>query len=209
MRGLILKDFYAMKGYLLKQFGLLVIIYLVISLVLKSTIFLSAMTMMLIINSTTSTFALDENAKWNSYALTLPLSPAQIVMAKYLYALLSLVVCGGGVTVICISVDWFTFQEGAGLLAATSFGVFLVYQLMEAITMPVYFKVGVEKARLISVVLYVIPFFFIVGILPSIDLSWLQSLPLAVIGVGVLVLVAVCSVVSCLISIQIMRRKEF
>ncbi|MGI5895266.1 MAG: ABC-2 transporter permease [Candidatus Merdivicinus sp.] len=209
MIGLICKDFYTMRGYLWKQLGFMVVIYLAISLIVKSTIFLSAMTMMLVINSTVSTFALDENAKWNSYALTLPLTPAQIVLAKYLYALLSLLICGGSVTVLSILVDSFTFHEGAGLLAASSLGIFLVYQLTEMLTIPIYFKVGVEKARLISVILYVIPFFVIVGILPSVDLTWMESLPLAGVAVGFAGIVIAASILSYLLSVQILSRKEF
>ena len=86
MTGLILKDFYALRNYLCKQLALMAIIFLGIGLVFKSCSILPIMLMMLMVMTAMSSFNVDESAKWDGYALTLPVTREQIVGAKYLFS---------------------------------------------------------------------------------------------------------------------------
>lgn len=104
-----------------------------------------------------SAFALDEQAKWDSFAISLPVSRGDIVAARYLLgggtALLSGVVFGvlNGISVN----DWpnAVFQ-GTLLLSAIL--------LIEAIALPLIFQFGATKSRYALIALMLIPSLLIV-----------------------------------------------
>ena len=85
MTGLILKDIYSLRSYFVKQILLMALIYLLISVtMIQSFAFFGPMMVMSVMMMLISSFSFDETAKWDTYALTLPLSPRSIVGAKYL-----------------------------------------------------------------------------------------------------------------------------
>lgn len=209
MMGLILKDYYSLKNYLLKQLLVGLVVCLVVSVIIESAGFLPIMLMLMTVNASISAFAIDESAKWDGYALTLPLTRAQIVLARYLFAAGSLLLTGAVGAVLGILLDSIVFHAGALEVLGATAGVFLVYLLMNVLSLPVYYKMGVEKARLITIILYLVPFAIFVGILPSIDLTVLEALPLGWIAAGFAAAVLLLAVLSCLLSVRIYRGKEF
>ncbi len=209
MMGLILKDYYALKNYLLKQLLVGLAVCLVVSVIIESAGFLPIMLMLMTVNASISAFAIDESAKWDGYALTLPLTRAQIVLARYLFAAGSLLLTGAVGAVLGVLLDNIVFHAGALEVLGATVGIFLVYLLMSVLSLPVYYKMGVEKARLITILLYLVPFAIFVGILPSIDLAFLESLPLGWIAAGFAAAVLLLAVLSCLLSVRIYRGREF
>lgn len=209
MMGLILKDYYSLKNYLLKQLLVGLAVCLVVSVIIESAGFLPIMLMLMTVNASISAFAIDESAKWDGYALTLPLTRAQIVLARYLFAAGSLLLTGAVGAALGILLDSIVFHAGALEVLGATAGVFLVYLLMNVLSLPVYYKMGVEKARLITIILYLVPFAIFVGILPSIDLAVLESLPLGWIATGFAAAVCLLAILSCLLSVRIYRGKEF
>ena len=85
MTGLMLKDMYSLRTYFLKQLALMTVLYLAISVgLMKNFSFLSPMLTMSVVMMLISSFSVDEASSWDSYALTLPVTPRAIVGAKYL-----------------------------------------------------------------------------------------------------------------------------
>ncbi len=85
MTGLMLKDMYSLRTYFLKQLALMTVLYLAISVgLMKNFSFLSPMLTMSVVMMLISSFSVDEASRWDSYALTLPVTPRAIVGAKYL-----------------------------------------------------------------------------------------------------------------------------
>ena len=95
-----------------------------------------------------SLFALDAAAKWDTYALTLPVGRNGVVAARYLFTLL--VVCVGLVLSLAMGgltmalgrmEDWGGFLMAASVAAGAGL-------LLNAVMLPVLYKVGPEKARI-------------------------------------------------------------
>ena len=76
MTGLMLKDMYSLRTYFLKQLALMTVLYLAISVgLMKNFSFLSPMLTMSVVMMLISSFSVDEASSWDSYALTLPVTP--------------------------------------------------------------------------------------------------------------------------------------
>lgn len=216
MTGLILKDMYSLRSYFIKQILLMAVIYLLISVVMiQSFAFFGPMMVMSVMMMLISSFSFDETAKWDTYALTLPLSPRSIVGAKYLLMIGALVGSSAVVLLICGVGDALIYQEGFGEIAATTAGVGVTYLVMSFCVMPMFYKMGVEKARLAMVLCMVAPFMLFVG-----GVSYLQnagfdfealfasvSIPMLAVG-GVLLLIAL-GAGSYLLSVKFYSEKEF
>ena len=97
----------------------------------------------------------DERFKWTKYSGALPYSPAQIVSAKYLFGLMFQVITT--VIVFIASCVWVNFMDGMSFPEAmiTLFGMFVFSLMIPSISMPLCYKFGTEKARIIFYVLLV------------------------------------------------------
>jgi hypothetical protein len=104
-----------------------------------------------------STFAYDEQAKWDACALSMPLTKRDMVRGKYVMALLlglfgvvlGMVVTAGRALTTGV-VDW----QGLLLTSAIALcgGV-----LFNSLTIPMLYKFGAEKSRLILIGCYALP----------------------------------------------------
>ncbi|MFQ7003247.1 MAG: ABC-2 transporter permease [Ruthenibacterium lactatiformans] len=129
MTGLMLKDMYSLRTYFLKQLALMTVLYLAISVgLMKNFSFLSPMLTMSVVMMLISSFSVDEASSWDSYALTLPVTPRAIVGAKYLLLRRS---AGCGRYRICPvrRAGQFTYRNGFLEIAASTGGVIVVYIL--------------------------------------------------------------------------------
>ena len=112
MTGLMLKDMYSLRTYFLKQLALMTVLYLAISVgLMKNFSFLSPMLTMSVVMMLISSFSVDEASSWDSYALTLPVTPRAIVGAKYLLFYGALLGTGVIASVLCGVLD--SFKLGA------------------------------------------------------------------------------------------------
>ena len=131
MTGLMLKDMYSLRTYFLKQLALMTVLYLAISVgLMKNFSFLSPMLTMSVVMMLISSFSVDEASRWDSYALTLPVTPRAIVGAKYLLFYGALLGTGVIASVLCGVLDSFTYRNGFLEIAASTGGVIVVYMLV-------------------------------------------------------------------------------
>lgn len=157
MKGLLLKDFYVT----LKRFKL----YLIIDAVFIAMSFfidndgITFLVFPLVIAGTIpiSLLYYDERSKWVDYSGALPYSPVQIVSSKYIYGLLF---------EMFIALVTFAFLLlhtnviGAVPLEDALYmfgGIFIVSLVIPSMSLPICFRYGTEKGRIVNFVFIFIP----------------------------------------------------
>ena len=144
MLGFIKKDLLVMKNNL-KYFLLMILVFAFFSresnIIYFIPIFISIMIFI-------TTFSYDDYNKWNTYAITLPLSREKIVLAKYLTSLLLMV----GTVLITFLLSFvigtvnhsFDFDEVFPML----FGGLFALVLLQSFMYPLIYKFGTEMGRI-------------------------------------------------------------
>ncbi len=106
-----------------------------------------------------SSVALDDAAHWDRYAIATPAGRRGVVAAKYVFTLLVVavsVVAAGGL-MVCLSLAGLTKTSPEDLvLIALACGVLTL--LLDAVILPCLLKFGAEKARIISMITFVVIF---------------------------------------------------
>ena len=162
MKGLILKDIYNIK-YNAKSMVFLLVLFAFIFIPQQGSIGYIAMSTILCSFMVVTTMSFDKMANWDKYALTMPLTRKDIVMSKYIILLVFDfigVLCG---VVISAIVDIYLGKfNGIELLSGVNVGISLSV-IFSGIMLPLIYKFGVEKARMLMIACYLIPSLSIVG----------------------------------------------
>jgi len=148
MKGLLYKDLAMIFNAYKKNFFLVLVIYSGMAWAMEMPFMLYAM-VFLVGMYAVSSLSFDENSRWDVYARTLPVTPGQIVAAKYLLAL-GFMAAGVGVAlaVLC-GID---LVRGAGLGGVSvnlsgCLGALAMVLLYHAVSFPLSYKLGSTKAR--------------------------------------------------------------
>lgn len=202
MKGLFLKDILNLKQQY-KVYAVMVTIWLVISFANGDPSFFSGIIMVFTLIIPISSMSYDEMAKWDKYALTMPVSKANMVFSKYLLSF-SCTAVGGILSLIVTYISTKDLLESTlTTLLVMSMGIILI-----SIMLPFIFKLGVEKARILMFLLFIIPV-LLTMVASKLDIPMpseavmknaLYFLPV------VTIIVAICSI---LISIKVYKHKEF
>jgi ABC-2 type transport system permease protein len=155
MKGLILKDLINLKRYSRSIF-VFIAIFGLFALMDQNWDFLEGMIILMFTMMTVTTFSYDDLAKWDPYALSLPVTRKQVVLGKYLVAallafsavLLSLAV--NGIFALVRDVDMVQKLITTYLILAAAI-VFI------SILLPLIYKFGVEKSRIFLIVIFAAP----------------------------------------------------
>ncbi len=217
MIGLILKDFINLKKNA-KVFAILAVLYGFMAFTTSDASFFSSMFTMLIAILTLSVYSYDELAKWDVYALTMPVSREDIVRGKYIIMLLLTLLGGmiGTVSTIVIKIIQQDNHLMSGVQSSWLGGAVVI--LFYSIALPFITKLGVEKARFIFFAIYLIPFaiiYFIGNAVETGDFVIPEQLirlaeKLVQNGAILALLVLLFAlVVSYTISVSVYRKKEF
>lgn len=210
MIGLVLKDLLVLRKTA-KLYIAMLSFYLVLALAgvfshAMLTGFVALFTMMLPISS----FAYDELARWDKYAAALPVSRRGIVGSKYLLALL-LGAIAGALILISSGLFWLLKDTAPGEVLLTGLACVAAGLLMNSILLPLLFKFGAEKGRLLTMA--VLAVIFLLGFgggkllgyheFPEMPPCLKTLFPLILAGVLILALF-----VSYQVSLGIYRKKE-
>ncbi len=213
MTGLVLKDFLMMRKTL-KTYVLFFVLYFGMSIagIFPISVATSMVTMIIAVLPI-STFSFDEMAKWDRYAVSLPLGRREVVGARYLFILLLLLVSAAAGLLSVVLTSLMGKEEMAEMLATLL--VTITYGLiLNGIMTPLVYKMGPERAR---TYLYIIVFapmilFFLAARLELMDLSGLKSVPEEVVML-ICYLLPVAGLaglgLSYLVSCRIYEKKEF
>ena len=141
MKGLLYKDISIMTRSFKGNILLLVALYGVLILVTKEAYLAYAMTVVWGIY-VASTINYDEQAHWDAYAATLPVTPGQVIGSKYLLCAASTAIGA----VLSLTLVFLAGVGGAeytlGILACAEVSV-----LMNALLMPITYRFGAAKSR--------------------------------------------------------------
>lgn len=206
MKGLIIKDILNLRKILKTSF-LMLVFFTLITYNSKNPNFLVGIFVLILTMQFISSIAFDEQSKWNVYALTMPISRKDIVLSKYIISiLLSIIGLLLSTTVayfIILPKSNFTSLE----LLISAYVTFGIAMLFLSILLPLIYKYGVEKSRMLMLIVISIPSLLIfylnkIGI-PLPDKSQLMNL----FKVSPLIIIAVLFI-SINISYKIFKRQD-
>lgn len=147
MLGLIIKDFFITKKYMRTIFAIL-IFYILFCSMYSNASFLTGMVILSFSMIVLTTIAYDDAVKWDKYALTMPLTKTDIVLAKYITT--SIFTLGGSIisAILCCAINLIkkmsiNNEDLIVILVISSVAFALV-----SIMLPLVYKFGIEKARL-------------------------------------------------------------
>ena len=160
MTGLIYKDFLALKGHL-STYVVFFVIYggLCIAGGFSPSV-LAGMVVLISIITPMTTVTSDEISRWNRFAVASPACRRGVVAGKYLFTLLMVLLSAVLVAVLLVVL---ALAGGLGdgslaeyLLATLACGGIAL--LLNGVTLPLLLKFGAEKARMVSMALFLVVF---------------------------------------------------
>ena len=216
MIGLVTKDFFVMRKAL-KSYLLIMVLYAVMAWldILNYGFIITFIQVMLMVLPITA-FSYDEQAKWDRYAMSLPLGRGKVVGARYLFVLVLTVITTAiglfGTASLTLVREVEPVEMLLTLEVSTSLGL-----LVPAILLPLCYKLGAERARPYLYAIIFIPVIAIVllaraNILDFSALNGLNALSSTAIlgGASLLPLGGLAALaVSYLISCRIAADKEY
>lgn len=216
MTGLVLKDILVMRKTL-KTYALFLCLYLLLAILGAFDLaMVTAMINVIIMMLPIGAFSYDEAAKWDRYAMSLPLSRRRIVGARYLFVLLMALVAAA----FGLLAGVFVSMAGKGVLMEALASILLSLGIGLCITdilLPLSYKLGPERARPYLYLVVFVPLIMLfggykLGLLDKVDLSWIGNLPdvdilllFSLVPLGALAGLAVSFLISC----RIVEQKEF
>lgn len=203
MAGLLLKDLLSLKKQAI-AYGAVAVFYVFLAIADGNAMFFGWMLVLLSIMMPLTAVAFDERAKWDKYALTMPVSRTQLVLSKYI---LSYILIGIAVTIYIVFSALYgmnIFAKESLLLYAAMIGiaVFFISLLMPAIV-----KFGTEKARIYMLAIVMVPTLLVMMIAKS-GVPMPSEQTLMHIAYALPVVILLLAVGSILLSISIFKRKE-
>lgn len=211
MKGLILKDLYAMGGFYRNTFFSMVIVCGCFGFSLGAE-GVAAATAIMCATMIVSTFALDERCGWHGFAAALPVDRKESVLAKYA---VHVIYCFTGTFlgfVISIVVNMFAEQKLSigelAVCAVVSFGISMVFGF---IIIPIMFRFGAERARFIMMAVIALPTIAVYLLADKVNLGGivLTDMGIKLLYAAVAVVFILIGWASCFISIKVYSKKEF
>lgn len=164
----------------------------------------------------TTAISFDTAARWDKYAVSLPVTRREIVAARY--QLMVGGICVAGIISLIIAVAMMILMPGEGIFLPYFSPLMLMVLfvacglLLGSIALPLTLKFGVEKMRYIIMVIALTPVVVIFGMSFFADLSGITPTDPVLMPVIIGVLFAVTALfvyVSFWLSVRIYAKKEF
>lgn len=214
MKGLILKDLLNLR----KNFKTIIVIVLFYAIMFSSfdPSFLSGIITLMFTMQVITTFSYDDYAKWNMYALSLPVTKKQLVLSKYVLSF-AFVLIGCILSFLLASgVSLFKGTFVLGELMASNIGFVGVMLYFILILLPLIFKYGVERSRIMLLGVFAIPTILILIIGKGLSLAGIPfpseeqlNALLPVIAIIAIIILIVGTYISYLASVKIVTKKEY
>jgi len=202
MKGLILKDLYTIKQQT-KIYAFMILLFGAFALISNSPAYFWSIACMITVMLPVTALSYDERAKWDKYALSMPVSRKDIIRSKY--GLGGITTFAGCILVFIFSVILFKDLTEAAIAA---FIFWLASVFLLSVLMPVLIKYGVEKGRIIMLGIFFTPVILIMAAnalrIPMPDMATIEWLKYFV---PVLVLASV--VFSYFLSYKLYQKKDF
>ncbi len=205
MTGLIIKDFKTLRQYS-KSLIFVLAIWTGLGIMSKNIDFVGGTLMIFMPMVAMSALAYDEKVKWDRYALTMPISRADLVLSKYALG----IIVGIGCEIFFIMLSFLVTGEIGNSVEMSIVYLCLGIVIM-SLQMPPIFKLGTERARMVCMLIYLLPFGVIfllskLGAEVSLDAS-IQAIEKYIWLAPIAVLLVLA--LSAVISISICKKKEY
>lgn len=214
MKGLILKDILNLKKTI-KSMLVIGIAYCILFSNINPMLLTGLLTLLFTMQSLSS-FSYDEYAKWDCYALTLPISKRDFVLSKYvlfiIFPIIGSILSIIATIIVCLLKNNLALSE----ILASSMGYLFSMELMILILLPIIYKFGVERGRLMMII---IPFAIgAVGFLifklakgfnlisPTIEQIYVLTPTISILAI---IFLAIIGYISYQISLRIIYKKEY
>lgn len=162
MKGIIIKDLLNLRNSL-KTSLLILLIFSYMAFKSQDPKYLVAVFVLIISMQSISAMSYDEMAKWDIYALTMPLSKSKLVISKYILSILLSIIA----LIISATTSYFFILPISNMstreFLLSSYLIFAIAILFISALLPLIYKYGVEKSRLLTFVVISIP--ILIGIL--------------------------------------------
>jgi hypothetical protein len=154
VKGLLIKDLLVLRKTG-RIFLMLIGLYLVMSIFMHTD--MGPMMVFICGMLSISTFAYDEQAKWDGYALTMPVSKRDLVLSKYVVAIILCFVGAVAGAVLSVAsklnaplINWNSILITSGVALCASY-------LFNSLALPLLYKFGAEKSRVVLLACYAVP----------------------------------------------------
>ena len=160
MFGLVIKDFLVMRKNITYYFGFLVIYGFLSAAGVFPYSILAGMVALVGLMLPMSSFAYDDQARWEKFAAATPAGRRGVVQGKYLFALLgtlvSAVLVGAILTAMGLlgTMETEAWWEPLAVVGACA----CVTLLLDSVFLPFLLKYGAEKARIMSLLVFAVVF---------------------------------------------------
>lgn len=160
MKGLIIKDILNLKKSIVVTL-IAIFIYGVFSYSTGDMSMIIGMTALIMTSMSISSIAYDDMAKWDSYALAMPITRRNIVLSKYALSLIlstiAIILSASLAILITYLRGDLINMENIQEIILTAYIVFLISMVFISINLPMIFKFGVENARILMLGSFIIP----------------------------------------------------
>ena len=206
MRGLLYKEYYMLRPQL-KSWLAFLLFFTVYSFVFKSVGMLTMMLAVIGITSCYNSFHYDKQYRCDEYIAAMPVSRGQMVASKYMFSLsVDLLIAAVTAVIILVSCTVPALNIPLDEAMGAAGGVLAVTVLIQAVTIPLIYILGVEKARYVNMIIWMAPWVLIMlnrDRLPDITENQIMGLlklaPMAILAV---------LVVSWLISTAVFKKRD-
>lgn len=205
MKGLIINDIFSIRK-VLKSVAFVFVLFMVMWGLMDQAASGALMIGIMSASYMLNLFSYDEFYHWEQYMAILPVTRAQVVLARYAtYGLTSLV--STGISAIYMLVMRVAHEEFLMVLIA----LLCMQTYSAAVLIPTAYKFGVQKGRVLYVLLMFIPFGIFLGVLAMVFDNGGHTVPQLAIGIfaAMLALFVVGTAISIRISIHIVSRKQY
>lgn len=160
MTGLLRKDFLEIRTSL-RIYLILAVIYTLFAFGTKEIIGMAAFVQFFFSTVTLNCFTYDEAVGWNRFCSATPMARRTTVSARYIFALLvTLSAFGLGLLMLVISTvvhgSKGTLEQLAILVLCLAVSI-----IMQSITLPICYRYGVERSRIILMIVILLPFLLV------------------------------------------------
>ncbi len=210
MKGFIKKDLLLIKNNL-KIYLIIYAVYIMMA--FQGQMDISSLPVVLSVLLMMSSFNYDNYNKWNAYSATLPNGRENVVRAKYISTLILVLITTTINTIISFVIAYFNPKVvEVEEIIPIMLGVTLAAIIMLSIIYPIIYKVGVEKAGIVTFIL-IFGIVIVFGFLSDkIDLTFFTNL-IEFISEHYLIVTILCLALFPYISYKISRmfflKKEF
>jgi ABC-type transport system involved in multi-copper enzyme maturation permease subunit len=162
LKGLLLKDFINLRKSGRTVFFIIAFFIVFGFTVGETTDFIQGMIVLLCSMMVINSFSYDSVAKWDKYVLSLPVGRKDVVLSKYI---LGLLLTGAGAVIsffMSMALGIIRHSGEQSEILMECYALFALSLLFLCLLLPLIFRFGVEKGRMLLMLVYFVPVFVIV-----------------------------------------------